>query len=325
VWGDYVTALGETWHRDHFLCAGCGKPLSGGKFQVAQGKAYHPACYLAFQAPRCTCCGQPIAGQYTESEGKAYHPECFREHVVPRCIYCQRPLLGKYMVDAWGDKYCPEHETQYPRCSCCSRLVPPRQQTRGWEDYGIVRCAVCRATAIEVVEQAQPLFQQCKQWISRQGFTFNKLPLRLELRERGILLNMLGDRAINHPLGVTLSSTMQYGQQRSSRIDGVAVLQGMPATLFAGVVLHELGHVWLTVHGIEHLPPWAEEGFCELLSYRYYSDLNTPEALVRASSLEKGSDPIYGDGFRAVRVLSDRLGFAHLVEVLLTTKRLPAA
>ncbi|HLI69825.1 MAG TPA: protein DA1 [Ktedonobacteraceae bacterium] len=324
VWGSYVTALGATWHPEHFLCARCGQPIYESTYQVSQGKPYHQACYLVSQAPCCAYCSQPISGSYVESSGRAYHTECFREHVVPHCVYCGKSLSGRYLVDAWGNTYCPEHQQEYPRCSFCGRLIPPAQQTPGWDDFESLRCSVCRSTAIETSVQAQPLFQQCKQWIAQQGFRFNQLPLSLVLRDRTTLAGMLQGRAVNHPLGVTLSSTrVQNGYALGSHIEGVAVLQGMPATLFAGVVLHELGHVWLTAHGIERLPAWAEEGFGQLLSYRYYTDLNTLEARYYAGSLENDTDPIYGDGFRQMRALAERVGFRQLLETLLTTKKLP--
>jgi hypothetical protein len=244
--------------------------------------------------------------------------------VVPHCIYCQQPLSGRYLVDAWGNTYCTHHQEQYPRCSFCSRLIPPAQQTAGWNVYGSERCAVCRSTAIDAIEQALPHFQQCKRWIAGWGFRFHQLPLRLELHDRTSLLEMLHGRAVNHPLGVTLSSRrVQQGYAFASNIDGVAVLQGMPAMLFSGVVLHELGHVWLTVHGIESLPPGDEEGFCQLISYTYYTSLDTPEARFRASSLETESDPIYGDGFRRVRALAEHRGFGQFVEALRVGRRLP--
>lgn len=325
VWGEYVQALGGTWHPEHFLCAGCGHPLGDERFLLGQdGKPYHKACYLTHQALRCVFCGQPIEGSYMERDGRAYHTTCFREHIAPRCVYCQKPLTDKYMIDSWGEIFCPEHEEQYPHCSFCSRLIPPQQQQNGWQAYDSQRCAVCRATAIETAEQAQPLFSECKQWIGQQGFRFNQLPLHLELCTRAKLVTLFQGRSPNHPLGITLAATrVQNGQVIEKRIDGVAVLQGMPALLFAGVVLHELGHVWLTVHGIESLPLWAEEGFCQLLSYRYYIGLPTPEGKYRAESLERETDPIYGAGFRQVRDVSERVGFARLVEVLRTTKRLP--
>lgn len=356
VGGNYLNALGAYWHPEHFLCAGCGRPLVEQTFQVVDGKPYHDACYLIYQAPRCAYCGQPISGSYQKHDGRSYHndcyrehvgprcaycnqpisgtyqkydghsyhSDCYREHVAPRCVYCHRSLLGQYMVDAWGEQYCPEHQDQYPRCSFCSRLIPPEQQTPGWNIYGVTRCAICHSRAIEAVEQAQPLFQACKQWIAQQGFRFNQLPLRLELHDRATLMDMLQGRSINHPLGVTLSSRqIRNGSLYSSHIEGVAVLQGMPPTLFAGVVLHELGHVWLTVHQIDQLPPWAEEGFCQLLSYRYYNSLNTPDARYHAERLESATDSIYGEGFRAIRARSETLGFQRFIEILQATRRLP--
>lgn len=358
LWGSYINALGASWHPEHFLCAGCKRPLLEAEFQIVNGKPYHEACYLSSEAPRCDYCHRPIvgpyqrydgksyhsecyqshvaphcdychrpiAGTYQKYDGKSYHSECYRDHVAPHCVYCHKALVKEYLIDSWGDTYCPEHQEQYPRCAFCSRLIPPVQQTPGWNAYGVTRCAFCHNSAIEVVEQAQPLFQECKQWIARQGFRFNQLPLRLELHDRPTLMRMLQGRSINHPLGVTLSSRQTLnGYLYSSHVEGVAVLQGMPPTLFAGVVLHELGHVWLTVHQIEHLPAWAEEGFCQLLSYRYYNSLNTPEARYHAERLENASDSIYGEGFRAMRAHAEKLGFERLIEVLQTTRRLPTA
>lgn len=324
IWGEYVNALGTTWHPEHFLCAGCGRSLGSESFLLGEGKPYHRTCYLASQAPHCAFCGQPIENEYMQLEGRSYHVACFREHVAPRCIYCQKPLTGKYLIDHWGEVFCPEHETEFPRCSFCNRLIPPQQQQQGWQEYESLRCAVCRTNAIETAEQAQPLFNQCKQWIAQQGFRFNQLPLRLELCGRARLITLFQGRPVNHPQGITLtSSRVLQGRVIERRIEGVAVLQGMPALLFAGVVLHELGHVWLTVHGITELPAWAEEGFCQLLSYRYYAGLDTQEARYRVESLEREADPIYGSGFRQVRDLAERAGFARLVETLQRTKRLP--
>ncbi|MGH2482536.1 MAG: hypothetical protein ACRDHW_23055, partial [Ktedonobacteraceae bacterium] len=60
-----------------------------------------------------------------------------------------------------------------------------------------------------------------------------------------------------------------------------------------------------------------------LLSHRYYAGLPTLEGRYRVESLEREADPIYGAGFRQMREMSERLGFARLVEVLRTTKQLP--
>jgi hypothetical protein len=134
-----------------------------------------------------------------------------------------------------------------------------------------------------------------------------------------------GGRTGTDTLGITLSSTLtQDGREVRTDITGIAVLQGLPSTLFQGVTLHELGHAWLIMQGIKGMPGWAVEGFCELLAYRFYIELNTPESRYHAASIEKNPDKVYGEGFRRVRKIADTIGLATFVQLLRTTKRLPS-
>lgn len=325
IWGNYITALGAQWHPEHFLCAGCGRPIGGASFQQHEGKPYHAACYLEYVAARCAYCGRPIEDKYIVHQGASYHPECYREHVVPRCVYCGKPLMGEYLIDYWGDTYCKEHKEQYPACAFCGRLIPPAQQEPPAQSHGSMRCPVCRSTAVETSAQAQPVFARLKQWVGSQGLRYNNLPIDLRLYDRSRLLELLKGSRETRALGVTLSTTqIQNGQPLHTDVQGVAVLQGMPATLFQGVIIHELGHVWLVVQNVRNLPLWAEEGFCQLLAHRYYTDLATNEAGYHATSIERDTDPIYGEGFRRVKAVADAMGFARLLETLQTTKRMPS-
>jgi hypothetical protein len=285
-----VQALGAAWHPEHFVCTGCGQPIGKAKFQVYQG------------AP--------------------YHVECYQERFSPRCVYCGKPLISEYFVDHWGQQYCKEHQKQYPTCNYCGRLVPSEQAEHGTE---VVRCPICRSSAVETAIEAKPLFLQAIHWVNGQGLMYNNLPLSLELCDREKLARHLHSHNLAHALGATTSrSYTQNGQVTHVEVSGVAVLQGLPATLFQGVTVHELGHVWLIVHGIRDLPAWAEEGFCELLSYRYYDHLHTAESTFQSTNIEKNPDHTYGDGFRRIHTLSDALTFPRLIGILRTTKRLPA-
>jgi len=295
--GQSIQALGATWHPQPFLCARCSKPLTDTRFQV--------------------------------HEGKPYHPECYQNHVAPRCSYCGKPLMGEYLRDYWGNLYCKEHENQYPKCSYCGRLVPPQQQESGTKHREDVRCPVCRASAVESSSQAQAIFSRLKEWANRQGLANNNLNIQIELCDRARLTKLMrengGGRIGTDTLGITLSSTLtQNGQEVRTDVTGIAVLQGLPSTLFQGVTLHELGHAWLIMQGIKGMPDWAVEGFCELLAYRFYIELNTPESRYHAASIEKNPDKIYGEGFRRVRKIVDTIGLATFVELLRTTKRLPS-
>ena len=40
-------------------------------------------------------------------------------------------------------------------------------------------------------------------------------------------------------------------------------------------------------------------------------------------NIEKNPDPVYGEGFRRVRAIAERMGFQKFVEMLRTTKRMP--
>ncbi|GCE25542.1 hypothetical protein KDA_10260 [Dictyobacter alpinus] len=289
IWGNYLRALGATWHPEHFLCAGCGQAIQGTSFQVHQGSPYHV--------------------------------ECYRRQIAPHCVYCDKPLMGEYLVDYWGQKFCREHEKQFAHCAYCGRLVSPEQQESGAQ---AVRCPICRSTAIETSSEAKPLFSHVIRWMNAQGLMYNNLKLSLDLCGRAHLADLLREGNVGHSLGATTSAMYtQNGRLVRTEINGIAVLQGLPAILFQGVTVHELGHVWLIVAGAHDLPPWAEEGFCELLSYRYYVEANTPESRYHSTSKERNPDPIYGEGFRRMRQLSDRVGFPRLIESLRTTGNLP--
>ena len=261
-------------------------------------------------------------------EGMPYHPECFRQWIAPRCAYCGKPLMNEYLVDQWGTMYCKEHQGRYPACSYCGRLVPPQQQEQGVESSGIIRCPICSASAIETVDQARPIFTRLIQWVNSQGLVYHNLHLSLELVDRQKLGRLITSRvgtAGIHSRGVTLSTTHTLnGKAVRTEVNGIAVLQGMPALSFQGVTIHELGHVWLIVHDVKGLPLWAEEGFCELLTHRYYTQLNTEESRYFAHGIETNPNSVYGEGFRRVHAIADSMGFQRFVEIMRRTKRLPS-
>lgn len=292
VVGVYVTALGADWHPEHFWCAACGKPIEDASFY--------------------------------QHLGQPYHAECYRQQIAPHCAYCGRPLVGQHLVDHWGTRFCPKHQGEYPVCRFCGRLVPPHHQGSDSRTEG-VRCPVCRASAIDYIAQARPIFARLVQWINGQGLMFNNLNLRIELRSRRQLAQFLNEGNDTKSLGATLCSTYTEGSRKvRTEVQGVAILRGLPSTLFQGVTVHELGHAWLAVHGVTALPLWAEEGFCELLAYRLYVQMNTPESRYHATCIEQQSDPVYGEGFRRVHTLMEAVGFHGLIETLRTAKRLPS-
>jgi hypothetical protein len=97
----------------------------------------------------------------------------------------------------------------------------------------------------------------------------------------------------------------------------------MPPALFQGVVAHELGHAWLHINTLTRLSQKDEEGFCELMSFAYYSGLGTDDSRYRMKCIEENPDPIYGEGFREVRAIQRRYGFVEFIRLLEGTRRMP--
>ncbi|KAB8283366.1 hypothetical protein BKA91DRAFT_136961 [Yarrowia lipolytica] len=55
--GDYVQAMGKTYHVDHFFCAQCGKPFQEGQqHHIIEGHAYCSPCYDVKTAEKCWRC-----------------------------------------------------------------------------------------------------------------------------------------------------------------------------------------------------------------------------------------------------------------------------
>jgi hypothetical protein len=108
-----------------------------------------------------------------------------------------------------------------------------------------------------------------------------------------------------------------------AEVNSVAILQGLPHTLFEGVCIHELGHVWLVQQNIVNLPMIDEEGFCEWLAQRHYIEIGSKTDLFYARGIAENSDPIYGDGFRKLKRLEERIGLAPIIKSLLRKKKLP--
>lgn len=55
-----LTALGKTWHPEHFTCAHCGRELDKGPFFEQGGRAFCEEDYHQAFSPRCAYCAGPI-------------------------------------------------------------------------------------------------------------------------------------------------------------------------------------------------------------------------------------------------------------------------
>ncbi|XP_046841243.1 paxillin-like isoform X3 [Xenia sp. Carnegie-2017] len=157
--GQVVTALGKTWHPEHFACVVCELPLGSRNFFERDGKPYCEKDYHELYAPRCAYCNQPILDSCVTALDKTWHQECFFCHqcgkqfgdsgfherdgkpfcrdcyfaaFAPKCGGCDQPIMNNYIA-ALGQHW-------HQECFVCYECHEPFQGGSFFEHEGKPYC-----------------------------------------------------------------------------------------------------------------------------------------------------------------------------------------
>ncbi|XP_065654298.1 uncharacterized protein LOC100200433 isoform X4 [Hydra vulgaris] len=63
--GPFVSAIGRTWHPEHFCCSACNTSLQNQAFVEENNSLYCEKCYNQYFAPKCAHCNNAIIGTAT--------------------------------------------------------------------------------------------------------------------------------------------------------------------------------------------------------------------------------------------------------------------
>ncbi|XP_014477452.1 PREDICTED: uncharacterized protein LOC106745932 isoform X4 [Dinoponera quadriceps] len=117
VRGPFITALGQIWCPDHFVCVNsqCRRPLQDIGFVEEKGQLYCEYCFERFIAPTCNKCNNKIKGDCLNAIGKHFHPECFN------CAYCGKLFGSTPFFLEEGLPYCEAdwNELFTTKCFAC--------------------------------------------------------------------------------------------------------------------------------------------------------------------------------------------------------------
>jgi len=143
--GPFVSALGRTWHPEHFVCNSCKVSLQNQGFVEEQDKLFCETCYNSFFAPKCAACDKPIIGNCVNAVGKAYHPEHFL------CESCGKNFNNEGFLIEMGKPYCERcHDDLFGvKCAGCQRSITGGQRyvealSQNWHTDCFI-CGACRA------------------------------------------------------------------------------------------------------------------------------------------------------------------------------------
>ncbi len=323
--GNYTTALGKTWHPSHFVCAQCGRPFDGGKFYERNGKAYCRRDFDELFGPRCAMGELLGQNRYFEKDGKTYCETHYWQQFGKRCAIGGEILKNAYQINAWGDTYCAEHTAGLTECYSCHRFICERL-TGGGVSYrdGRAVCKRCRQTAIDTVEQGQPVLTQVRKALARLGLEIGPATTPLRLVDQHELNRRSTKPYSTQPTGMAChQSETRNGQVVERQVEAILILFGLPREHFAAVAAHELMHSYLFMNAFPDLEPVVEEGLCELAAYMWLKQQGTPEAAYRMALMEKNEDTVYGKGFQLARHSLDKMSLMTLLNHVRNQRKFP--
>lgn len=117
--GQIVTALGRTWHPEHFVCAICSQELGTENFFERDDKAYCENDYREQFSPQCAYCNKPILGSCITALEQTWHPEHFF------CHECGKNFMDGGFHEKDGKAYCPDDYFAMfaPKCGGCHNAI----------------------------------------------------------------------------------------------------------------------------------------------------------------------------------------------------------
>lgn len=289
--GPYVTALGKHWHPEHFKCANCQRPI--------------------------------LEARFFEKDGRAYCEDCYHELFSPRCDICGLPIRSTYATNVWGEIYCEKHEREFERCYSCGRLICEELTGGGVEyDDGRWLCNRCRDTAIDTAADGEGVLEEVRRTLGWIGFDLGDATLPLRVVDQSELAAVDGHG--RDPNGhITTRTWTEDGRVVGREVAEILILDGLPKEHFAAIAAHELGHAWLFLQGYPELPPYVEEGLCQLSSYLWLDQQNTLEADCRMRLIDVEEDPVYGYGFRCALGSLERYSLPALLAYVRRNGRFP--
>jgi len=157
--GQVITALGHTWHPEHFTCSHCNQELGTKNFFERDGKPYCEQDYHHLFSPRCGYCQGPILDKCISALDQTWHPEhffcsdcgkqfgddgfhekddkafckdCYFQHFAPKCGGCNSAITENFISSL---------NTQWhPNCFVCKECGHPFNDGAFFEHDGFPYC-----------------------------------------------------------------------------------------------------------------------------------------------------------------------------------------
>ncbi|XP_072570322.1 paxillin a isoform X2 [Paramormyrops kingsleyae] len=117
--GQVVTAMGRTWHPEHFVCTHCQEEIGSRNFFERDGQPFCEKDYHDLFSPRCYYCNGPILDKVVTALDRTWHPEHFF------CAQCGSFFGPEGFHEKDGKAFCRKDyfDMFAPKCGGCSRAI----------------------------------------------------------------------------------------------------------------------------------------------------------------------------------------------------------
>lgn len=117
--GQVVTAMGRTWHPEHFVCTHCQEEIGSRNFFEREGQPYCEKDYHNLFSPRCHYCNGPILDRVVTALDKTWHPDHFF------CAQCGAFFGPEGFHEKDGKAFCRKDyfDMFAPKCGGCARAI----------------------------------------------------------------------------------------------------------------------------------------------------------------------------------------------------------
>uniref|UniRef100_A0A8C5LLR7 Paxillin n=1 Tax=Leptobrachium leishanense TaxID=445787 RepID=A0A8C5LLR7_9ANUR len=117
--GQVVTAMGKTWHPEHFVCTHCQDEIGSRNFFERDGQPYCEKDYHNLFSPRCHYCNGPILDKVVTALDRTWHPEHFF------CAQCGAFFGPEGFHERDGKAFCRKDyfDMFAPKCGGCTHAI----------------------------------------------------------------------------------------------------------------------------------------------------------------------------------------------------------
>ena len=215
------------------------------------------------------------------------------------CIYCKQNICGLYLRDDYG--HCA-HENHAIQCFSCGQFITIKDIKLA---DGRPLCLRCSKMAVVEDSHIEWVRNKVLGMYRKINLSDIRADIPIELIDYKQMLKLRRNPSFcsAHQYGLTISSSSSF-VNRTKWEHKIYMLNHLHRVAFAGILAHELFHVWQNEKML-NLSPALCEGLCNLGSYLMFGQIEHEISRVLSHQMEISPDPIYGNGFRIVKAIYD--------------------